>query len=105
MLLVLIDINGKAGLTQLRALIEINDRLKATRKFVSSVKSGTGCHIADAGDQTPSDGIKQRILYFGPPLISSLNTYQTIASPTGFAVLITASDGIGYHSPSMGTQY
>src|SRR5262249_15731905 len=57
--------------------------------------------------QTPSDGTKQRILYFGPVLVPSSYSgrYQTIASPTGFAVLIIASGGTGYQSPSMGTQY
>jgi hypothetical protein len=69
-----------------------------------------GNTAANSRYQTPSDGTKQRILYFEsvlttPSLYSDRFWYQTIASPTGFAVLITASDGIGYHSPSMGTQY
>src|SRR6516225_5779720 len=43
--------------------------------------------------QTPSEGTKQRMLYFSPVLIPSpsyRDRYQTIASPTGFAVLIIA---------------
>src|SRR5215831_4696730 len=64
----------------------------------------------DDGNQTSPDGTKQMILYHwligkvssGP---AWLGRYQTIASPTGFSVLITTSGGTGYHSPSMGTQY
>jgi hypothetical protein len=61
-----------------------------------------------AWNQTSPDGTKQIILYnslWGKPLSGDCNRYQTIASPTGFSVLITASGGAGYQSPSMGTQY
>src|SRR5215472_283123 len=66
------------------------------------------CMEGGLSRQTPSEGTKTRMLYFGPVLIPSpsyRDRYQTIASPTGFAVLIIASGGTGYHSPSMGTQY
>src|SRR5262249_35819322 len=58
----------------------------------------------DDGNQTSPDGTKQIILY--QSLLGKLSSglawlgrYQTIASPTGFSVLITTSGGTGYHSP------
>jgi hypothetical protein len=61
------------------------------------------------GNQTSPDGTKQIIVYHSPRGKSFSGVirdrYQTIASPTGFSVLITASGGTGYQSPSMGTQY
>jgi hypothetical protein len=60
-------------------------------------------------NQTSPDGTKQMILYQSlrgkSPSGPAWCRYQTIASPTGFSVLITTSGGTGYHSPSMGTQY
>jgi hypothetical protein len=80
-----------------------NAFVRKTRIKVAHAKA-----IIASRNQTSPDGTKQIILYCSLRGTSPSNApcrYHTIASPTGFSVLITASGGTGYQSPSMGTQY
>src|SRR6516225_9316131 len=89
-------------------------RYACTGRTYSAVKTKSPLRQArrDDGNQTSLDGTKQMILYQSlrgkspsdPASDPPWCRYQTIASPTGFSVLITTSGGTGYHSPSMGTQ-
>ena len=68
------------------------------RKKATSLGDPSSSEERDDGNQTSPDGTKQMILYNSLRAKSSGPVwcrYQTIASPTGFSVLITVSGGTG----------